>query len=145
MKGTKMTPHRRSAEDCDAYARLALGLCDVLTQFLAATLHTSGIAPFGGETRVANDNQPPELSMWPDDAMTTREVRHELCLKDRHVILLRRLCGFPEPARRNGRLFYSRREVERWVRSQPNQSDLTSVLPRRRVPNQSTRAITART
>jgi hypothetical protein len=66
------------------------------------------------------------------DPMTQQEVEHELRLADRQLVALRRLWGFPQPQTSSKGLIYSRQEVERWARRQPNQSNLAAVLRLRR-------------
>ncbi len=121
----------------DALARLTASLCDVMAQFMADMAVTQRAEP--SHTYIAaNDNEAadgPE-SRWPDDPMTLKEVQFELRLKEKQIVALRRLWGFPAPVHRGGKLLFSRRQVERWVGLQPNAQNLAAVLRlrRRRLP-----------
>lgn len=78
----------------------------------------------------ANDNEEIKARepKWPDDPMTLKEVQFELRLKEAQIVKLRRLWSFPAPVHHRGKLLFSRREVERWVRLQPNANNLAAVL-----------------
>ena len=75
-----------------------------------------------GAREAANDNDVPAVHdrRRPSDGMTLKEVQRELNLSEKQIITLRRLWGFPQPWHEGGHLLFSREEVRRWVRGQPN-------------------------
>jgi predicted DNA-binding transcriptional regulator AlpA len=110
-------------------ANLAAALSSALSQFAGALAEAAKGARSGAPLTAANDNEieTPEAN-WPTDPMTLNEVQSELHLKEAQVVKLRRLWSFPAPRHRGGRYVFSRKEIERWVRLQPDQQNLAAVL-----------------
>lgn len=129
-----------ASHDARVRTQLIIELCSALTRFLVASGANGDALPPKAELQAANDNEPVAYpaSKLPDDPMTLREVQFELRLKGSQVVLLRRLWAFPSPWHHGGKIIFSRRAVERWVRLQPNPENLAAVLRlrRRRVSRQ---------
>ena len=126
--------YNQSTEAHEAYARLALRLCDALSQFLAATTGDQKASSLARCSEAANDDEPVlgPISDLLEDPMTLEEVQFELRLKEKQIVMLRRLWEFPSPRLQDGKLAFSRREVERWARMQPNPNNFAAVLRLRR-------------
>lgn len=124
----------QATENHEAYARLAIGLCDAISQFLVATTGDPKASSLARCLEPANDDDPvvDPVSDLPDDPMTLEEVQFELRLKEKQIVTLRRLWEFPSPWLHDGKLVFSRREVERWAGMQPNPKNLAAVLRLRR-------------
>lgn len=114
----------------EAYIRLMSDLCETLSTFLASrrSKHTSQVPMHAND----NDRAHSPSTRRPEDPMTMRDVRFELNLSEKQIMSLRRLWGFPLPWFDGTTPTFSRREVELWARSQPNQNNLAAVLRLRR-------------
>lgn len=114
----------------DTYFQLATAIRDALNVFIASYPAASGATVENAATGVEEADDRGEG--WPTDPMTLLEIKSELGLKDHQVVKLRRLYQFPEPRRSNGKYLFSRGEVERWARVQPNPANFAAVLRLRR-------------
>ena len=121
----------RIVHDREPLRQLAASLREAADQLLRALSAPPAVEAIG---TAANDNEEaaPSPRRLPDDPMTLEEVKFELRLNDRQVVALRRLWGFPVPCHHAGRLVFSRHEVQRWVKRQPDPTRPAAVLRLRR-------------
>jgi hypothetical protein len=122
-----------------AYAQLALQLCEAIATLIANT--TTDRCGAGPSSELApNDHEEVLVRLESDfrDAIGLRDLLAEFGLNQPQVRKLRERWGFPAPLRPGRPLLFSRTEVERWARVQPNKDNLAIVLRRRkrRVPLQ---------
>lgn len=120
----------RITDDQASLKHAAIALADAADQLLRALDASSSRAV----EPAVNDNVKIEAlpRSMPTDPMTLREVKAELGLTEKQIVTLRRLWGFPVPCNGQGYLVFSRREVERWAKRQPNPNNVAAVLRLRR-------------
>jgi hypothetical protein len=129
------TSHQYDAAGRDAHVQLIVKLCDAIKTFVTVIEPQAELERGTVLEPAPNDDDEPQASrdqLWSDDLIGLQGILLEYGLRSPQVAKLRKSWGFPPPLTNGRRLLFSRSEVEKWARSQPNRQNLAIVLRSRR-------------
>ncbi len=119
-----------NADDTGLMRQAVIALANGAGQLFRALTKSRAIEA----TPVTNDNVTFEglPRSMPSDPMSLREIKIELRLTEKQIVMLRRFWGFPVPFDDEDHSVFSRSDVGLWAKRQPNPDNLAAVLRLRR-------------